>query len=190
MCSGAWKPGPEIAVGVISLCTGPGGCVGGAPYWTLLLCGPYWVCAAPKGHFLSPDSLAKGVFLAKIPWPRAYFSSEVLSQGGIFLTKTPKNWHFVANLAFVFGKFLFKREHLGWNSLKSHKNGLMIRKFSLAKGMGMFSTKISLAKGMRSKTGAAHPHQKFFGVPTGTGPLCEGNNPPVPGWWIPYTKSP
>ena len=24
-------------------------------------------CAAPKGHFLSPDSLAKGVFLAKIP---------------------------------------------------------------------------------------------------------------------------
>ena len=29
--------------------------------WTLL------GCAAPKGHFLSPDSLAKGVFLAKIP---------------------------------------------------------------------------------------------------------------------------
>ena len=24
-------------------------------------------CAAPKGHFLSPDSLAKGVFLSKIP---------------------------------------------------------------------------------------------------------------------------
>ena len=32
-----------------------------------LLCGPYWGCAAPKCHFLSPDSLAKGVFLAKIP---------------------------------------------------------------------------------------------------------------------------
>ena len=32
-----------------------------------LLCGPYWGCAAPKRHFLSPDSLAKGVFLAKIP---------------------------------------------------------------------------------------------------------------------------
>ena len=32
-----------------------------------LLCGPYWGCAALKGHFLSPDSLAKGVFLAKIP---------------------------------------------------------------------------------------------------------------------------
>ena len=32
-----------------------------------LLCGPYWGCAAPNGHFLSPDSLAKGVFLAKIP---------------------------------------------------------------------------------------------------------------------------
>ena len=25
------------------------------------------MCAAPKGHFLSPDSLAKGVFLANIP---------------------------------------------------------------------------------------------------------------------------
>ena len=38
----------------------------------------------------------------------------------------------------------------------------MIRKSSLAKGM--FSTKISLAKGNRSKTGAAHPHKKFFRV--------------------------
>ena len=39
----------------------------------------------------------------------------------------------------------------------------MIRKFSLAKGM--FSTKISLAKGIRSKNGAAQPHQKKnFGV--------------------------
>ena len=36
----------------------------------------------------------------------------------------------------------------------------MIRKFSLAKGM--FSTKISLAKGIRSKTGAAHPLSKTF----------------------------
>ena len=36
----------------------------------------------------------------------------------------------------------------------------MIRKCSLA----MFSTKISLAKGIRLKTGAAHPRQKFFGV--------------------------
>ena len=36
----------------------------------------------------------------------------------------------------------------------------MIRKFSFAKGM--FSTKISLAKGIQSKTGAAHPRQKFF----------------------------
>ena len=41
----------------------------------------------------------------------------------------------------------------------------MIRKFSL--GKGMFSTKISLAKGIRSKTGAAHPRQNFFGVPPG-----------------------
>ena len=46
-----------------------------------LLCGPYWGCATPKGHFLSPDSLAKGMFLAKIPKPRVYFSSIVLSQG-------------------------------------------------------------------------------------------------------------
>ena len=37
----------------------------------------------------------------------------------------------------------------------------MIRKFSLAKGM--FSIKISLPLGIRSKTGATHPPQKFFG---------------------------
>ena len=39
----------------------------------------------------------------------------------------------------------------------------MISKLSLAKGM--FSTKISLARGIRSKTGAAHLRQFFFGVP-------------------------
>ena len=39
----------------------------------------------------------------------------------------------------------------------------MIRKFSLANAM--FSTNFSLAKGIRSKTGAAHPRQKIFGVP-------------------------
>ena len=38
----------------------------------------------------------------------------------------------------------------------------MVRKFSLAKGM--FSTKLALAKGIQSKTAAAHPRQKFFGV--------------------------
>ena len=43
----------------------------------------------------------------------------------------------------------------------------MIRKSFLAKGL--FSTKIFLAKGIRSKTGAAHPHQKFFRVPPGSG---------------------
>ena len=55
------------------------------PWVRHLVCGPYWGCAAPKGHFLSPDSLAKGEFLAKIPWPRVYFSPEVLSQG--YITK-------------------------------------------------------------------------------------------------------
>ena len=39
----------------------------------------------------------------------------------------------------------------------------MVRKFSSPKDM--FSTKISLAKGIQSKTGAAHPRQKFFWVP-------------------------
>ena len=38
----------------------------------------------------------------------------------------------------------------------------MVRKFSLAKGM--FSTKLSLAKGIRSKTAVAQPRQKFFRV--------------------------
>ena len=46
--------------------------------WTLL-----GMCRS-KGHYLRPDSLAKGVFLANIPQPRVYFSSEVLSQGYIF----------------------------------------------------------------------------------------------------------
>ena len=36
----------------------------------------------------------------------------------------------------------------------------MIRKFSLAKGM--FSTKISLAKGIRLQTGAPHPVKNFL----------------------------
>ena len=66
---------------------GGGGGGGGAH----LLCGPYWGCAAPKGHFLSPDSLAKGVFLANIPQPRVYFSPEVLSRGYIFLRIPLKN---------------------------------------------------------------------------------------------------
>ena len=42
---------------------------------------------------------------------------------------------------------------------QSCKNGLMIRKWSLTKRM--FSNKFSLDKGIRSKTGATHPH-KFF----------------------------
>ena len=54
---------------------------------------------------------------------------------------------FFAKLWYFFGKILLVRGYLGENSLKSHKNGLRIRKFSLAKGM--FSTKISLAKGIR-----------------------------------------
>ena len=50
----------EVGSNNIEMCTSG---VGGH-----LLCGPYWGCAAPKGHFLSPDSLAKGVFfLANIP---------------------------------------------------------------------------------------------------------------------------
>ena len=40
----------------------------------------------------------------------------------------------------------------------------MIRKFSL--DTGMLSTKFSLAMGMQPKTGAAHPPQKIFRVPT------------------------
>ena len=51
----------------------------------------------------------------------------------------------------------------GGNSLKSCRNGLMFRKSSLAKGM--FSTKISLAKGIRSKSGATHPVKKFSEYP-------------------------
>ena len=67
-------------------------------------------------------------------------------------------------LAFVFRKFILNREYLGWNYLKSCKNGLMIRKFSLANGI--FSTKIYFAKGIWLKTGAAHPRQIFYVIIT------------------------
>ena len=108
----------------------------------------FWQKFLSQGYIFLPKSLAKGVFL----------------------TKNPKNWHFGPKLASVFRKFLLKREYLCWNSLKSCKNGLMIRKVSLAKGM--FSTKISLAKGIRSKTGAAHLVKIFFGVPPGACTCC------------------
>ena len=96
--------------------------------------------------------------LFELRFLRVYFSSEVLSQEHIF-TKTPKYCHSRAKLVSVFGKYLLKREYLGWNSLKWCNNGLLIGKLSSAKGM--FSTKISLAKGIRSKTWAAHPLQNF-----------------------------
>ena len=101
-----------------------------------------------------------------------HFWQKFLSQGYVFLpksltkgicfTKTPRNWHFGPKLASVFGTFLLNGEYLGWNSLKFWKNGPIIRKFSLAKGM--LVTKISLVKGIWSKTEAAHPCQKSFAV--------------------------
>ena len=51
----------------------------------------------------------------------------------------------------------------GLNSLKSCKDGRMIRKSSLAKGM--FTTKISLVKGIRWKTGAALPRKILCHIP-------------------------
>ena len=51
--------------------------------WTLL-----WVCR-PKDHFFSPDSVAKGVLLAKIPSTRVYCSSEVLRQAYICYDPPP-----------------------------------------------------------------------------------------------------
>ena len=57
----------------------------------------------------------------------------------------------------------------------------MIRKISLAKSM--FSTKISLAKGIRSKTGAAHPRLKIFWVPRwGIGSIAAGA--PAKAIWV------
>ena len=41
----------------------------------------------------------------------------------------------------IFRKFLLKREYLGWNSLRTCKKGLMIRKFSLAKARVCFRPK-------------------------------------------------
>ena len=93
----------------------------------------------------------------------------LLSQGYIFLpkslakciffTKTPTNWHFVAELWSLFFNFLLTGEYFSLNSLKSRQNGLMVWKWSLAKGM--FSTKFSLAKGVRSKIEPHTPVKKF-----------------------------
>ena len=52
--------------------------------FVLVLCGPYWGCAVPKGHFFGPDSLTKG----------------------IFFTKTSENWHFGTKLSSIFFFFL------------------------------------------------------------------------------------
>ena len=98
--------------------------------WTLLgvcqgsLFGPRFLS---QGCIFGKNSLAKGIFFFRNPWPRVYFLQNLL-----------KKWHLGTKLASVFGKFLLKGEFGGWNSLKSCKNGLMIRKCSLAKGM--FST--------------------------------------------------
>ena len=129
--------------------------------------------------------LPRVTFWAQIPQPRVYFWQKFITQGyifhpksldkGMFLTKTPKNWHFGAKLVSIFGKFLLKGEYLGWNSLKSCKDGLMIRKCSLAKGM--FSTKISLAKGIRSKNRSrTRPSKIFLSTPhhTSTGTAVGG----------------
>ena len=50
---------------------------------------PYWGCAAPKGHFLSPDSLAnQWCILGKNSSGEGiFFFSEVLSQACIFFGK-------------------------------------------------------------------------------------------------------
>ena len=101
--------------------------------------------------------------LQRVTFELRYFSSEDLSQGYIFDENPIKIGILGLNLRLFLEKFLLKWEYLGWNSLKSYENGIMIRKFSLAKGM--FSTKISLTKGVRSKTGAAQHRQKHFGVP-------------------------
>ena len=74
--------------------------------------------------------------------------------GGGYLLCGPY-WGCAAQLACVFGKFLLKREYLGWNSLKSCKNGLTVRKLSLAKGM--FSTKNLLSQGYPITNRSAAP---------------------------------
>ena len=67
-----------------------GGCRWSDAYLALyLFCGPYCGCAALKGHFFSQDSLANSVFLAKIPQPWVYVSSEVIHQWANFVTKNP-----------------------------------------------------------------------------------------------------
>ena len=138
---------------------------------------------SPSTHYALWNFTSSGALLGVCRSQGSLFETRFLSQGcifwqkflsqgyiflpksltkGIFFKKTPKEWHFGAKLASIFGKFLLKGEYLGWNSLNSCENGLMIRKSSLAKGM--FSTKISLAKGIWSKTRAAHPRQHFFGA--------------------------
>ena len=140
---------------------------GGGGRGVHLLCGRYYGCAAPKGHFFRPrflsqlyifllKSLAKGIILTKplkigvLGLSYRLFWENFSYQGNIW-TKIPQN----------IIKMIRK-----WSLAKIRKwsgNGPeMIRKRSLAKGM--FFTKFSLAEGFRSKTRVSHPHPNFFGV--------------------------
>ena len=114
--------------------------------WTLL-----GVCRS-QGSLFEPIFFSQGCIFGKKFLSQGYIFLPKSLAKGIFFMKPPRKWHLEAKLAPVFGKFLLKREFL-----------VMIRKCSWAKGM--FSTKISSAKGIRSKTGAAHPRQNFSWVP-------------------------
>ena len=100
------------------------------------LCGPHWGCAASKSHFLSLDSSVKGVVLAKIPSPIVYF-----------LLRKPLKLAFWGYLIVCFRRIYLIKGIFGLKFLKSTQE----------KTHGMFSTKVSLAKGIRSKNRSSTP---------------------------------
>ena len=52
-------------------------------------CPPPEECATPKGHFLNPDSLDKGVCFDKYSVAKGIFFFEVFSEGYFFFYENP-----------------------------------------------------------------------------------------------------
>ena len=76
--------------------------------WAILLWGFYWGCAACKGHFLSPDSQAKGVFGTNSQDNDIFFLKS-LAKGLLFM-EPPENQHLGAKPLVIVQSFLLLRE--------------------------------------------------------------------------------
>ena len=111
-----------------------------------------------------------------------YFSSDVPSQGYIF-NENPIKLAFWGKIIVCFQKIYLNKETFGLKFIKilqewAHDQEILL----FCPNFLLFLPKFSSAKGVRSKTGDAHPRQKFFRV---TPPL-----PPIPTYPQPQPQPP